>query len=361
MRRESSIIENKGEGHIMKIVVLAGGISTEREISIVSGTQVCKALRSRHHRAILIDVFCGDNRIGEDLKGAFAKDYDVDADAAYIRSFDSKLEKMKSRRSFFGPNVVALCMEADCVFMALHGSNGEDGKIQAVFELMGIAYTGCSYLGSALAMDKDMTKQLFRENGVPTPKGIVLHKGEEVKSSDENGVGLPCVVKPACGGSSVGVSIPHTEEEYRKAVEDAFSYENVLVVEQYIRGREFSCGVVDGEAYPVIEIAPLQGFYDYTNKYKAGSTIETCPADLPQELTSKIQQTCVRAYHALRLTSYGRIDLMMDEDCNIYCLEANTLPGMTPTSLLPQEAAALGIDFPSLCEKLIEVSVRDRG
>ena len=210
-------------------------------------------------------------------------------------------------------------------------------------------------------MDKNLSKQLFRENDVPTPKGIVLYRGQEVKSPDENGVGLPCVVKPACGGSSVGVSIPRTPEEYQKAVDDAFSYESVLIIEQYISGREFSCGVVDGEAYPVIEIAPLQGFYDYTNKYKAGSTVETCPADIPQDVTKKIQETCVKAYHALRLTSYGRIDLMMDEDQNIYCLEANTLPGMTPTSLLPQEAAAMGIDFPSLCEKLIEVSVRDRG
>ena len=344
----------------MKIVVLAGGISTEREISIVSGTKVCKALRSKGHKAILLDVFCGDSRIPEDLKGAFPGTYDVDEAAAYMRSFDSKLGKLKSRRSFFGPNVLELCLAADCVFMALHGSNGEDGKIQASFELMGIPYTGSSYLGSALAMDKDMSKQLFRENGVPTPHGIVIRKGEKVKSAGENGVGLPCVVKPACGGSSVGVSIPRTEKAYREAVEDAFSYEDVLIVEQYVSGREFSCGIVDGEAYPVIEIAPLHGFYDYINKYKPGSTVETCPAQISRECTEKIQKACLAAYHALHLTSYGRIDLMMDEDENVYCLEANTLPGMTPTSLLPQEAAALGIDFPSLCEKLIEVSLKNQ-
>lgn len=345
----------------MKIVVLAGGISTEREISIVSGTMVCKALRSKGNRSILVDVFCGTDLDESGLKGAFSKEYDVDAAAAYIRSFDTMLEKMKSRRSFFGPNVLDLCLEADAVFMALHGSNGEDGKIQAAFELMGIPYTGSSYLGSALAMDKDMTKQLFRENGVPTPHGIVLRKGDKVKRSSENGVGLPCVVKPACGGSSVGVSIPRTEKAYREAVEDAFSYEDVLVVEQYVSGREFSCGIVDGEAYPVIEIAPLHGFYDYTNKYKAGSTVETCPADIPKALSEKIQKASLAAYHALHLNSYGRIDVMMDEDENVYCLEANTLPGMTPTSLLPQEAAALGIDFPSLCEKLIEVSLSHYG
>ena len=345
----------------MKIVVLCGGISTEREISIVSGTQVCLALRSKGHRAILLDVFCGDERIENAGPDSFPEEYDVEEAAAYARSFDDKLEEIKKTRDwFFGPNVLKLCNASDTVFMALHGSNGEDGKLQATFELLGIPYTGSSYLGSALAMDKNLSKQLFRENDVPTPKGIDLYRGQEVKDPDENGVGLPCVVKPACGGSSVGVSIPRTAEEYRKAVDDAFSYESVLIVEQYINGREFSCGVVDGEAYPVIEIAPLQGFYDYTNKYKAGSTVETCPADIPQDVTKKIQETCVKAYHALRLTSYGRIDLMMDKDQNIYCLEANTLPGMTPTSLLPQEAAAKGIDFPSLCEKLIEVSVRDR-
>ena len=342
----------------MNIVVLAGGISTEREISIVSGSMVCKALRSKGHRSILIDVFCGDERVGDDKGSAFSDEYDVDEAAAYARSFDGRLEDMKRRGFFFGPNVLELCRSADAVFMALHGSNGEDGKIQAVFELMGIPYTGSGYLGSALAMDKDLAKQLFRDNGVPTPKAIVLHRGDKVKSASANGVGLPCVVKPACGGSSVGVSIPWTEKAYREAVEDAFSYEDTLIVEQYINGREFSCGIVDGEAYPVIEIAPLHGFYDYTNKYKAGSTVETCPADISAELSEKIQKASLAAYYALRLDSYGRVDLMLDEDENVYCLEANTLPGMTPTSLLPQEAAALGIDFPSLCEKLIEVSLK---
>lgn len=352
----------------MNIVVLAGGISSEREISIVSGTMVCKALRQKGHRAVLIDVFCGDDRVFEgpehtrtieEVERAFPEEYDVDAAAAYARSFDGKLDKMKKRGFFFGPNVLELCKRADTVFMALHGSNGEDGKIQASFELIGIPYTGSSYLGSALAMDKDLTKQLFRENGVPTPRGIVLRKGQKVKPAAENGVGLPCVVKPSCGGSSVGVSIPTTEKAYREAIEDAFSYEDVLIVEQYIKGREFSCGIVDGEAYPVIEIAPLHGFYDYTNKYKAGSTVETCPARISEALSEKIQKASLAAYHALHLNSYGRVDLMMDEDENVYCLEANTLPGMTPTSLLPQEAAVLGMDFGALCEKLIEVSLRN--
>ena len=345
----------------MNIVVLAGGNSSERDVSIVSGTQVCKALRSLKHAAVLADVCFGAAGMGKEADPSWlfnAEDYDVDEAAAWMREQSVRLGEISSRRSFFGYGVLEMCKAADIVFMALHGQNGEDGKIQAAFELLGIRYTGCTYLGSALAMDKEITKQLFIHHGVPTPEGIIVRRGEAVLPPSTNGVGLPCVVKPSCGGSSVGVSIANTEEEYRKAVNDAFALERVLVVERCIKGREFSVGVVDNEVYPVIEIAPIQGFYDYTNKYKAGSTIETCPADLSPELTRKMQTTVLDAYHALRLDGYGRIDVMMDEDENIYCLEANTLPGMTPTSLLPQEAAAKGEDFPHLCEKLIQLGLR---
>ena len=340
----------------MKIVVLAGGISTERDVSIVSGTQVCRALCSRGHQAILVDVFCGLEDTQADT--VFTDEYDLDQAVTYIKSFNDKLETMKGRREFFGPKVLELCRDADTVFLALHGENGENGKIQAAFDLLGICYTGSGYLGSALAMDKELAKQIFRECHVPTPAGIVLRKTQERRAAAENGVGLPCVVKPSCGGSSVGVSIAHTEEEYQQALAEGFRYENVLIVERYIKGREFSVGVVDGVVYPVIEIAPIQGFYDYKNKYQAGSTIETCPAELSEELTLRMQEYALQAYQALRLESYGRIDVMMDEENNMYCLEANTLPGMTPTSLLPQEAAALGMDFADLCEKLIQVSLR---
>jgi len=349
----------------MKITVLAGGTSTERDISIVTGTKVTQALRSRGHKAAMIDVFCGlKGSEGKDAQACFEELAAADAEdtASYMHSFDSSLEQMKTyrvenRMGFFGPRVLDVCAHADIVFMALHGSNGEDGKIQAAFELMGIPFTGSNYLGSALAMDKEVTKQLFRENRVPTPWGIVLHKGDVLVSAAENEVGLPCVVKPACGGSSVGVSVVNTQAEYEKAVDEGFNYEDVLIVERYIQGREFSVGIVDGMAYPVIEIAPISGFYDYHNKYAAGSTVETCPANISPEVRNKIQEAAVRAYRALRVDSYGRVDVMMDSQENVYCLEVNTLPGMTPTSLLPQEAAALGMDFACLCERLIEVSL----
>lgn len=347
----------------MKIVVLAGGISTERDVSIVSGTMICKGLREKGHRAVLIDVYCGDERISEaDLAQEdclFPKEYDVDAAAAYMRSFNDQIAQMKKmRKKFFGANVLALCEAADVVFMGLHGEDGEGGKVQAAFDLMGIRYTGSGALGSAVAMDKGMSRKLFAAEGVPTAKGMTMKRSDERLDADRNGIGLPCVVKPCCGGSSVGVEIARTQEEYAHALEVAFSYEEEVVVEQYIEGREFSVGVVDGKAYPVIEIAPLEGFYDYTNKYKAGSTIETCPALLDEDKTKEMQHYAELAFAALKLECYARMDFMMGKDGSLYCLEANTLPGMTPTSLLPQEAVAVGMDFAQLCEHLIEVSAR---
>ena len=341
----------------MNIAVLAGGTSSEREISIVSGTQVAHALRSRGHQVFLADVFGGFEDI--QAEEAFSREQDIEQAVAYMHGFDEKISEIRSnRRSLIGPGILDLCLRADAVFLALHGSNGEDGRLQAAFDLLGITYTGSNYLGSALAMDKETSKQLFRENRVPTPEGFVLRRTDEILPPDQNGVGLPCVVKPSCGGSSVGVSIAWRPQEYAAALEAAFGYEEVLIVEHYIEGREFSVGMVDGEAYPVIEIAPLEGFYDYVNKYKPGSTIETCPAQISPELTVKMQQAALAACKALRLDSYGRVDIMMDKNENIYCLEANSLPGMTPTSLLPQEAQAKGLDFPALCEKLVMVSLK---
>ncbi len=344
----------------MKIVVLAGGISTEREVSIVSGTGVCKALRQKGHRAILVDVFCGDEKArlaDEDV--AFPEEYDVEQAAGKIRSMNDRIEEIKaSGRSFFGPKVLELCRMADVVFLALHGADGEGGTVQAVLELMRIPYTGAGHLGSALAMDKGLSREIFREYGVPMAEGMTLKRQDEKKRADENGIGLPCIVKPCCGGSSVGVTIARTESEYEEALETAFSYEEEVIVEQYIEGREFSAGVIDGKPYPVIEIAPVEGFYDYKNKYTAGAAVETCPAHISPEKTEEMQRYALLAYEALRLDGYARMDFMMDAQENLYCLEANTLPGMTPTSLLPQEAAAVGIDYPSLCELLIEVSLR---
>ena len=341
----------------MKIVVLAGGTSTERVISIVSGTGVCGALRQKGHQAILVDIFCGVENV--DWENAFPEEYDVEAASEYMKSFDDKIEEMKKqRRSFWGPNVLKLCEMADVVFLGLHGANGEDGKVQATFDLMGIKYTGTGYLSSAMAMDKGITKQMFVMNNVPTPKGVSMQKSRMTKNIKELDMDFPVVVKTCCGGSSVGVYIANDQTEYEKALEDAYSYENEVVVEEYIKGREFSVAVVDGKAYPIIEIAPLQGFYDYKNKYQAGSTVETCPAEISPELTEKMQHYAEQGAKALFMEAYCRLDFMMKENGDMYCLEANTLPGMTPTSLIPQEAKVLGMDYPTLCEKLIDISLK---
>ena len=218
---------------------------------------------------------------------------------------------------------------------------------------MGIRYTGSDYLSSAIAMDKSLSKELFLQNQIPTPQGFVLKQGEQETET----VSFPCVVKVCSGGSSVGVYICEDKQSYEAAKKEAYGYDGEILVEQYIRGREFSVGVIAGRALPAIEIAPLTGFYDYKNKYQAGSTVETCPADIPEAAEMKLRRTAEAVFRALRLKAYARMDFMMDAQGEIYCLEANTLPGMTPTSLLPQEAAAEGMDFRSLCEHLIEVSL----
>ena len=272
----------------MNIVVLAGGISTERAVSIVSGTGVCRALRERGHRAVLVDVYGGVEK--DASRELFPEAYDVDEAAAYIRSFDEKIEQMQaSGREFFGPGVLELCRAAEVVFLALHGADGENGKVQAAFDLFGIRYTGTGHLSSALAMDKGLSRRLMQAAGVPMPEGTKLVKGMETGLA---GLGLACpvVVKPCCGGSSVGVSIARDPEEYEAALKEAFSYEEEVIVEEYVAGREFSVGVVDGKALPVIEIAPLNGFYDYKNKYSAGATVETCPARITEEQTVEMQR-----------------------------------------------------------------------
>ncbi len=341
----------------MNIVVLAGGTSTERDISIMTSVKVCESLRRNGHNANIIDVFFG---IEDKAVDSFFEDNSSDLEriADVMKKNDINIEdeladRKKKGKGFFGNNVLALCSKADIVFMGLHGSNGEDGKIQAAFELMGIKYTGTDYISSAVSMSKELTKKVLVPDGIPMPKGVALKKGHKIEY-----VPYPCVVKPCCGGSSVGVSIVSNEMEFKNALTEAFSYEDNILVEEYIKGREFSVGVLDGKALPVIEIEPLEGFYDYKNKYKAGANKETCPAILPKEVSLRMQRWAEKACEAAGVTTYARVDQLLTEDGNIYCLEINTLPGMTATSLLPQEAQAAGISYDELTEKIVEISLR---
>lgn len=339
----------------MKIVVLAGGLSPERDVSLTSGSLIANALIENGHQVLLLDLYIGlaSDHWSDQI---FLTREQPERYHYSIPAIEPDLEGLKKScghgSSLIGPHVVEICQTADLVFLALHGSEGENGKIQALFDLHGIKYTGSGYAGSLLAMDKDLAKRLLSFGGVQTAPWTLVQRDSGQWLSEAKTIGFPCVVKPCSSGSSVGVSIVHNETDLAQAIQSAGQYESEIVIEKMIRGREFSIGILDHKALPVIEIIPKTSFYDYQNKYQAGLTIEVCPADLAAELTEKLQVAALRAHVILRLGFYSRIDFLMDEANEIYCLEANTLPGMTPTSLLPQEAAAVQISYPELCERI---------
>lgn len=345
----------------MNIVVLCGGLSAERDVSITSGTMVTAALHRLGHRAVLVDLFFG-------YTGRYNRPSDIfdsyqDGGIADVSETAPDLAAVKASRkqendSRMGDNILEICRAADIVFLALHGEDGEDGKIQAAFDLAGIKYTGSGPVSSAIAMNKGIAKQLFRQNGILTPQGVSLKRNDR----DVQNIGFPCVVKPLSGGSSVGVSIVRTVEDYPAALERAFQYEDEVMVEQYIKGRECDVGVLAGKALPVIEICPKSGFYDYKNKYQSGLTDEYCPADLSADITDELQRTAERVYEILMFDVYGRMDFIVDDaEKKVWCLEGNTLPGLTSLSLLPQEAAAAGLSYEDLCEAIIRESLKKYG
>ena len=338
----------------MNIAVICGGLSSERDVSITSGTNAARALRERGHKVVLVDLFYGYEGEYNDPKELFEQEQQDIEYSVKEETPDAEKLLADGDGSRIGKNVIEICRAADICFLALHGQDGEDGKIQATLDMHGVKYTGSGYLGSAIAMNKELSKIMFRANGIPTPTGIVLEKNTE-KYDD---VGFPCVVKPCSGGSSVGTSIVRSRDEYDAALDFAFKYESHVLVEKYVKGREFTVGVLDGKAMPVIEIIPKNGWYDYKNKYQAGLTEEICPAQISAVDTDRLQRLAERVATALMIDVYFRADFLMDDtDGEIYCLEANTLPGMTPTSLVPQMAREIGMSFPELCEKIIAVSM----
>ena len=342
----------------MKIVVLCGGTSSERDVSITSGNLVCNALKNKGHDVVLLDVYLGIDKydintvfcLGENGLNAVSGVNEIEPDIIQIKKL------RKNTEVFFGPHVIEICKAADIVFIALHGENGENGKVQATFDLLGIKYTGTGYIGSLLGMSKDLTRKVLLSNNINMAKGITLYKEDSYESVKDK-LFVPAVVKPASGGSSIGVAIVNDYSELKDAIETAKRYDDVVVVEEYISGREFSIGVIAGTALPIIEIIPKQGFYDYKNKYQAGLTEEICPADLDDVTTKQMQTLAQKVYKSLDLQVYARIDFILSKQGVPYCLEANTLPGMTPTSLLPQEASEAGLSYEELCEKIIQLSL----
>ena len=347
----------------MKIVVLAGGLSTERNVSFSSGAMVCEALSSLGHQAALVDLYLGLEDYPHPLSELFTQPPALPEKG--IKEETPDLEAVKASRrlkspSMFGQDVIAACQMADVVFMGLHGASGEDGRVQAALDLLGIPYTGSGYLGSAIAMDKNYTKHLAERAGIRTPAWrYVTLTPLEVEQTAQHAP-LPCVVKTPSGGSSVGVYVCHTREQLRHALMDSRQYGEQILLEQYIKGREFACGVLEEESLPPIEIIPKEGFYNYKNKYQAGATLEVCPAAISGQAEAQMRSAAKRIHQLLGLAAYSRSDFILDEQDNAWFLEVNTLPGMTPLSLLPQEAAAVGVDYPTLCARIIEASLSAR-
>ena len=288
-----------------RVAVLKGGPSAEREVSLRSGTAAAEALREA----------------GYDVSEVIVED-----------------------ASFVVPD------GTDLAFLALHGTFGEDGQIQEILEERGIPYTGASADVSRITIDKEKTKAKFRECGVPTPEGQLVRRLEEVTLS------LPVfTIKPNAQGSSVGTRPVTTREELASALANALKFDSAALVERFIQGRELTVGVLGNQVLPIVEIHPLDGFYDYTNKYTKGRTEYFCPARLSEDITVLIQNHALRAHRAIGHPVYSRIDFLLEKDAP-YCLEINTIPGMTATSLLPKAAAAVGIDFPQLCRRIVELS-----
>jgi D-alanine-D-alanine ligase len=321
----------------LKIAVLFGGDSMERDVSIASASQVVRALRGRGHEVIAYDSGRGRLTAADEQ-----------------RLFAGKIDHRPPDKSAVAslPTVVSApdLADVDLVFLAMHGGSGEDGTVQALLDLAGIPYTGSNKLGSALGWDKDVAKRLFLAAGVPTPHWLMAPASA---SAVAQRLGFPLIVKPNGQGSTVGLTLVRTPPDLEAAVELAGGFDSSVMLERYIDGRELTVGILDDEPLAVGEIIPSTGpIFDYAAKYQAGGAEEIFPADITPEQAARAQDLALRVHRALKLESYSRVDFRMDKDGGLWCLEVNTLPGLPAGSLLPRAAAAVGIDFPELCERI---------
>ena len=333
----------------MKIAVLLGGTSEERDVSIASGAQVFRALRQSGHEAIAVDTARGTLE-GED------EDRLLHSGVAPAPPTDAELMRLRAGNPMALTGNPAL-RSADVVFLALHGGSGEDGTLQAILDYGGIVYTGSGQLGSAMAMDKDIAKRLFLAAGVPTAPWLMAPADAD---RVERELGFPVVVKPSKQGSTVGLTVVKRREDLDAAVAEALKYDDEVMLEKFVPGRELTVGILEERALAVGEIIPRGEIFDYESKYQSGGAQEIFPADLPDALTERVRELGLRAHQALKLRDYSRIDFRLDPDGELWCLEANTLPGMTSASLLPQSARASGIGFEDLCEQICQLALARR-
>lgn len=332
----------------MKVAVLFGGTSTERDVSIASGAQVVNALREAGHDVVAVDTATGALSAADEqrlLASGVAPAPPEEAALDLLRTGDvTALTR--------APELAGV----DVIFLALHGGTGEDGTLQALLDLTGIPYVGSGMLASALAMDKDISKRLLRDSGVPTPPWLMAPV--TVRDVLEM-TGFPTVVKPSKQGSTVGLTVVKRPEDLDAAIAEAFRFDDEVMIERFIPGRELTVPILADEALPVGEIIVQREIFDYESKYQPGMADEIFPADLTGEQTVTIQFLALKAHRALKLSGYSRIDFRLDEEGTFWCLEANTLPGMTAASLFPKGAAAAGISFPRLCDRLCRLAIEE--
>lgn len=332
-----------------RVTVLAGGFSPEREVSMASGANVASQLRASGYEATLVDLSLG--RVNDAREQQYSR--------GGIRDTPSheELERLKAQTDIFGLMKSPEIAGADLVFPVIHGAFGEDGHLQALLDAARLPYVGSGMLGQALAMNKDVSKHLFAQNGIPTAPWKLIARGAELP----DGLEYPVVVKPAGGGSTIGVSICHNDGDFRAGVARAFRYDDEVIAERYLEGREFTVGILGDRALAIGEIRSGTKFFNYEAKYQAASTREIFPADLPGDIVEVISAAALRAAEVLRIRHYCRADFIAHPSGGVFVLEVNALPGMTSKSLYPQSAAALGLAFDTVCDRLCQMALADAG
>ncbi len=347
----------------LNIVVLAGGLSNERNLSLKSGYVLAKLLREKGHNVILLDAFMGYDEVERFIPDAFADPEKYSLQPQKLSDEIPDLWAVKKRRkdqsaAYFGVNVIQICRQADLVFIALHGANGENGKVQAALDLLGIDYTGCDYFSSALSSNKSVAKQLLREAGIPVPKGFCAVKNQPIPDPEENGLNYPVIVKPNNGGIGLGISAANDRNAYLKALREAFRWDNTILVEEYVIGREFAVGTLDGKALPVIEVLPLETRDREQGMTLQGKTVQKCPAEISEELSEQLMKAAEKVTAVLGVTAYSKTDFILRKDDSWVCLECDSLPQLYQDAHLVMEAREAGISFADLCEKIIAMRLR---
>ena len=333
----------------MKIAVLFGGTSEERDVSIASAAQIIPVLRSLGHQVFAVDTATG--RLGFEQERQL-----LSAAVAVVPPSDTEIARVRGGAMALSTAAFDF-RDAEVVFLALHGGAGEDGRIQALLDLAGMAYTGSNHIASAAAMDKDLSKRLFRSVGVPTADWLMAPAAADAAGAV---LGWPLVVKPNKQGSTVGLSVVREPAQLQDAIDRALRFDDEVMLERFIAGREFTVGVLEGVALPPGEIISKGEVFDYESKYQVGGAREVFPADIPSTEAALIQEYALRVHRVLKLGAYSRTDFRRDSAGGYWCLEANSLPGMTATSLLPQAAKAAGIGLPELLDRICRGAIKAR-